>query len=436
MMKPARKLVTGLTAAAIIPLVATFFLLRPETDPGILLIICGILAVYTAWRLLESTLPATFSEWRRKQKNPDKFIDRLLNPIDEFINGLRESTLPEEDDELRHMLHDRLEELARRRHLLPAGGEVQEASILFSDLRGFTIITDTYSASEVIRMLNRYFTEMTEIIARYDGTVDKFIGDSIMALFIDSAERPKASERAVCCAAAMQIAMDEINEDNELQGMPKIYMGIGINTGRVVTGRVGSELHSEYTVIGQEVNLASRIEASTLRGQILLSENTFTQVEHIVRAKEPFSVTVKGKKDPLRLYELIAVDAPHNLVVPEREVRRYPRAVVDISFEYQLCEGKVVISDIHHGRIIDISAGGMRALTPTRLSPHLNIKFMLPAETVGIDTHDIYAKILKVNKEDDQYSLNLEFTIIDPKDIVAIKKLVARVSSVVIQRIP
>ncbi|MCF6291652.1 MAG: PilZ domain-containing protein [Desulfobacterales bacterium] len=429
MMKPVRKLLAGLAAATLIPLGAAIFILRPTPGYGLIMIGCGILAVLAAWRMLESTLPATFSEWRKKGGPPERYVDRLLAPIEEFINGIQASKFSKQDDELRQKLHHRLDGLARRRNLLPAGGEIKEITVLISDLRGFTIITDIYPASDVILLLNRYFTRMTEIITRYGGTVDKFVGDSIMALFIASVEHPRAPERAVCCAAEMQIAMDQVNRENEQMGMPKIYMGIGLNTGRMVAGKIGSDLHCEYTVIGKEVNLASRIEAATLRGQILLSESTYAQTENIVLAKEPFSTSVKGRKDPLRLYELVNVKAPYNLKVPEREVRRYPRADVDIPFQFQICEGKVVISDVHNGRVRDISAGGMRAVTSSEVAPHFNIKFMLKSEALGVYSHDIYAKILKVSPEEDLVAMNLEFTVIDPKDIGAIKKMVHKINS-------
>ncbi|OGQ96516.1 MAG: hypothetical protein A2521_09360 [Deltaproteobacteria bacterium RIFOXYD12_FULL_57_12] len=340
--------------------------------------------------------------------------------------GIQASTNPKQDDVLRQRLHDRLDGLARRRNLLPAGGEIKEVTVLISDLRGFTTISDAYAAADVVLLLNRYFTRMTEIISRYGGKVDKFIGDSIMALFVAPMENPKDTERAVCCAAEMQIAMDSINKENIELGMPAIYMGIGLNTGRVVAGKIGSDLHSEYTVIGAEVNLASRIESSTLRGQILLSENTYTQTAHITQVKEPFSLAVKGKQEAIRLYELVAVGPPYDLVVPEREARRTPRASVDIPFEFQFCDGKIVISDFFQGRIMDLSSGGLFASTTSKIDPHCHIRFRLKTDELGVISHDIYGKVLKVDRDQGLYLMNVEFTIIDPQDSVTLRSLVKR----------
>ena len=160
---------------------------------------------------------------------------------------------------------------------LPSFDEVdsRRVTILLSDLRGFTAVAERYTALEMVEALNRYFERMSEIIIRHGGTIDKFMGDSIMALFGAPTLREDDLEAALACAVEMQIAMNDINEQNKSHGMAPLFMGIGINTGVVVAANLGSSLHSEYTVIGDHVNLASRVEAHSLRGQILLSENTY-----------------------------------------------------------------------------------------------------------------------------------------------------------------
>lgn len=427
-MKPGKKLLIGLFAASLIPLSAATLLLKPDSHATLILFACNITAVLVAWRLLEEILPATYDEWRRRKGRPDKFVERLVQPVEEFIQRIRKNEHPEEDDELRQRLHRRLDGLAKRRNLLPAGGVTREVTILISDLRGFTIITENYSASEVVGVLNRYFTRMTEIITRHGGRVDKFIGDSVMALFPASVSRPNDSERAVCCAAEMQYAMDELNQGNESLGMPTIYMGIGINTGRVVAGKIGSDLYSEYTVVGKEVNLASRIESSTLRGQILISESTYLQARDLISVKDPFNVSVKGKRNPIRLYELTAVGEPYNLIVPEREIRKSLRADVNFPLQFQVCEGKTITSDYYHGRVLNISADGMLVRSATKMNQHLDIKFRVGTNILGRESDDIYGKILRVKKDNiGRYEMNVEFTVINPKDSVAIKELVNQV---------
>ena len=174
----------------------------------------------------------------------------------------------------------------------------REVTILLADLRGFTSITATLPAGTVIAMLNRCLGRMNEIVSRHHGTIDKFMGDSIMVLFGVPTEHPDDVKRALTCAIEMQLAMVELNNQDRQEGMPELFMGIGINTGSVMAGKFGSNFYSEYTVIGDEVNLASRIEAFSLRGQVLISENTFDQCRDFVTVSDAMEVYVKGKTQP------------------------------------------------------------------------------------------------------------------------------------------
>jgi hypothetical protein len=150
----------------------------------------------------------------------------------------------------------------------------------------------------VLDLLNRCFVTMSEIIFRNHGTIDKFMGDSILVLF--EASRGDAVKNAVTCAVDMQCAMEAFNAVNRAQGLPDLYFGIGINTGRVMSALLGSDLYSEYTVIGDEVNLASRIESFSLRGQVLISESTWERCQDYVRCGEPMDVFVKGRSQARR----------------------------------------------------------------------------------------------------------------------------------------
>jgi adenylate cyclase len=268
---------------------------------------------------------------------------------------------------------------------------------------------------------------MCEIIYRHGGTVDKFMGDAIMALFGAPCARPKDIERAICCAVEMQIAMDRLNRENEALGLPNLYMGIGINTGDVIAGKIGSELHSEYTVIGDEVNLASRIEAFALRGQILISEKTYQRTRKLVFVKKPVLVSVKGKEGPVSLYELKGVGTPYSLEVPEREARRSIRVDVDVPIVIQLCEGKMVKPETYKARILNIGYGGLLASTSAKMLPHKTIRFRLNVQVLGIESGDIYGRILRVTKKGALFEISVEFTALTPSDQNAIKQMIDRI---------
>ena len=140
-------------------------------------------------------------------------------------------------------------------------------------------------------------------------------------------------------------------------------------------------------------------------------------------------ISVKGKRDPLIIYELLALGPPYNLRVPEREVRKSVRAEVDIPFKFQLCFGKIVNTDFHDGRILDISTGGMLVRTSIEVQPHVNIKFRLDSNITGDEGEDIYGKIIRVTKKADFWESNIEFTTISSNDNRVIKELVHRTVS-------
>src|SRR5205085_10867753 len=143
----------------------------------------------------------------------------------------------------------------------------RDVTIMLADLRGFTSIAAAHPAPVVLDLLNRCFIGMSEIIFRNHGTIDKFMGDSILVIF-ESGDKGEGVMNAVSCAVDMQCAMESFNATNRAGGLPEMYFGIGLNTGGVMSAMLGSDLYSEYTVIGDEVNLASRIESFSLRGPV------------------------------------------------------------------------------------------------------------------------------------------------------------------------
>jgi len=300
----------------------------------------------------------------------------------------------------------------------------RQVTILISDIRGFTALAETYSAITVMNMLNRYFVCMTEIIVRHGGTIDKLMGDSIMALFGAPLASEQDEQRAMLCAVEMQRAMSTFNEQNRALGLPEIFMGIGVNTGQVMAGALGSDHHREYTVIGDEVNLASRIEAQSLRGQVLISENTYALVQDIVTVGEPSYVQVKGKKEPVCLYELVAVTKPRSLSVPRREIRKSPRVTVNMPCYFQCLQGKLVLPEQIQGAVVDLSYHGLSMHSPVALEVFSEIKMDVSLQLLGTETTSIYAKVLKSKPCAEGVLCSLEFTSMDIHGQKSIKTFV------------
>jgi len=300
----------------------------------------------------------------------------------------------------------------------------RRVTILLSDLRGFTAMAERFTALEMVEILNRYLNRMTEIIIAHGGTIDKFIGDAIMALFGAPIGREDDLEAALACAIEMQIAMKDINAQNLAHGMAPLYMGIGINTGEVVAGHLGSALHSEYTVIGDQVNLASRVEAHSLRGQILLSENSYRLAEDFIDIGHVNEVKVKGKKTAVRMYELLATRRPRLMCAPARETRNSPRVDVDMPLSFQRLSGKVVLNQVVEGRVVDLSYGGMYIVSSVAMEAFDDIKITLSVSFMGSELAEIYAKILRVSEVPEGYECRVEFTSIDARAALALKEFV------------
>ncbi|HTJ44130.1 MAG TPA: adenylate/guanylate cyclase domain-containing protein [Kofleriaceae bacterium] len=177
---------------------------------------------------------------------------------------------------------------------LAFGGDRRVVTILMCDLRGFTGLTERLPPEQVVAMLNNHFEVMTEIIARHGGTVDELIGDAILAIFGAPIQRDDDARRAMTCALEMQLAVPRVNERNAAAGLPPISMGIGLDTGEVVAGNLGSRQRAKYGVVGMHVVTASRIEGHTLGGQILASASTRAAVGPDLRIDDELELAQKG----------------------------------------------------------------------------------------------------------------------------------------------
>lgn len=202
---------------------------------------------------------------------------------------------------------------------LTLGGEKRFVTILMSDLRGFTPLSEILDADEVVTMLNRFLGRMVDVIFKHKGTIDEFIGDAILVIFGAPlpGEPRQDARRALACAIEMQQAMKELNAENRELGKPELAMGVGINSGEVVVGNIGSQRRMKYSVVGSPVNLAARIESFTLGGQILISDTTLSYVQDIARVDGQLRVKVKGVDGPVSIFDVGGIGEPYNLYLPE-----------------------------------------------------------------------------------------------------------------------
>jgi class 3 adenylate cyclase len=235
-------------------------------------------------------------------------IGLLANTYNFMVRGLRDRARLEDafSRYVSRQVYDKF-----RAGEIQLSGENRTATILFSDIRAFTPLSEQLSPPELVAMLNEYFTEMVEIVFKYHGFLNKFIGDAIMAIYNVPLTQTQPELRAVRTAVEMLEALNRLNEKRQSRGQPPLRIGIGINTGPVVAGNIGHQKRLEYTVIGDTVNVASRIEGQTkvAGSPILISETTYQAVASVVDAERLEAVKIKGKQDAVVLYALKGIKA-------------------------------------------------------------------------------------------------------------------------------
>jgi len=211
----------------------------------------------------------------------------------------------------RYVSRDVYAQLTAHPELAELGGKRRDMTVLFSDIRGFTTVTEKGNPEALVAQLNEYFSRMVEIVFRHKGTVDKFVGDMVMALFGAPLDDPDHAEHAVQAAIDMVKELGELNRAWAARGMPQLDIGIGINSGEMIAGNIGSSSIMSYTVIGDNVNLGSRLESlnKDYRTRIIMSDATRTRLTRTYDTRPLGDVTVKGKTRGVAIYE-VKVPAP------------------------------------------------------------------------------------------------------------------------------
>jgi adenylate cyclase len=214
-----------------------------------------------------------------------------------------------------------VEELLKNPELAKLGGYRREITVLFSDVRGFTTFSEKRKPEEVVEHLNEYLHEMTNLIFKWDGTLDKFVGDEIMAFWGAPLDQPNHAELALKCALNMSDRLEELQAKWRTEGKEPLDNGIGLNTGDVLVGNIGSaDKKMDYTIIGDHVNLGARVETLTRKydTRVLITEFTYEKIRHLVDEgklyrvdmKEMDTVKVKGKDIPVKIFGIQSVHKP------------------------------------------------------------------------------------------------------------------------------
>jgi adenylate cyclase len=297
---------------------------------------------------------------------------------------------------------------------LTLGGQKRIVTLMMSDLRGFTSITESLPAESVVRIINIYLEAMTEIILRYGGTIDEFIGDAILSIF----GAPLACEdhacRAAACALEMQIAIGKVNEELQKMGYPKIAMGIGLNTGEVVVGNIGSHMRAKYGVVGRSVNLTSRIESYTIAGQVFISESTRRACGPIIRIKEEFEVMPKGVSKPLTICELIGIEGDYNIFLPWKSEIEMVELPEPFTVRFSILTGKDSSEKGHFGEIIKLHPQVAEIRSDYFPGKLADLRITL-YDRLGTEiTADLYAKVIE-NRAQVRTGFTVGFTSVPPE---------------------
>jgi class 3 adenylate cyclase len=249
-------------------------------------------------RNLEIKVDERTAELRKAQDELSHFNQGLEAKVKEHVEQLRRY------NELRRYLSPKLSDI-----ILSSGNTLGEEpkrkmmTVVFSDIRNFSSFTESLEPEELFPLMDKYLSEMTRTIHHYDGTLNKIIGDGLLIFFGDPIPLEDHAERAVMMAVDMQKKVTELR-DEWLQYGHDFGVGIGINTGYMTVGNIGSDIHKDYTVIGNQVNVASRLESLAKAGQILISQRTYSRVKQAVEVEEVGKVQVQGIRDPIVTYNV------------------------------------------------------------------------------------------------------------------------------------
>ncbi len=321
-------------------------------------------------------------------------VGRLTVTFATMLEGLRQRDFIR-DTFGRYLSKEIVEELLESPEGLKLGGEIREITLLVSDLRGFTSLASRLSPHEVITILNRYLERMVDIINRYRGTIDEFQGDGILAFFGAPLATHNDPERAIACAIEMQNALIDLNAEHRRLHLPELVMGIGINTGEVIVGNIGSEKRTKYGAVGSAINTAYRIESYAVGGQILISPSVYEQVRSVVQIRGTLEVHFKGLDHPITLYDVSGLSGTYTLTLQEKPPEECILLQDPLPIACFLVEGKTISQDHISGTLLGLSDTTAEAVLRGTVPLHANVKIRLETENPSLS--EMYAKIVALD---------------------------------------
>ena len=250
---------------------------------------------------------------------PEKVFDSIQIISSQMVMAIENSKLSNLRYAFsRYVSHQLVDGILSDPEQIKLGGERRKITVLFADIRSFTSMTERMRPEEVVDLLNTYLSGLTDIVFKYEGTLDKYIGDCAMAVFGAPISHYTDTERAVVAAIEMQQYVKKLNITRKEEGFEKVEIGIGINTGYAISGNMGSVDRMDYTVIGDVINTASKLEGYAGRCQILVTKDVYAEVKYLVDARSLDAIAVKGKEKSVEIYELKELIASKYLSAVEK----------------------------------------------------------------------------------------------------------------------
>ena len=342
-----------------------------------------------------------------------RFMDKTEDSLAEEREKLAEMSALLKKMFGRYLSTEVMTSLIENPSALELGGEKRKVTIMMTDLRGFTALSERLQPEQVVQMLNAYFEVMVEVVLKFQGTINEIIGDALLVIFGAPQEMPNRTQQAIACAIAMQNAMAEVNEQNRAQGLPELEMGIGLNETEVIVGNIGSSKRSKYTVVGSGVNMTSRIESYSVGGQVLISESVRQEAGEVLRIDAQREVLPKGAETPLMIYEVGGIAGQYNLALEGRDPDLVTLAR-QIPLRYTVLEGKDVGKKGLQGSVVRLSRKCAEIILDGPVEMLINLKMNLADVNEKLSARDFYGKVIERSEKKGPTQL-IRFTSVPPE---------------------